>query len=284
MTISILHSKITRLEKELAGLRKKDAQDAKKEGDYNAAANKAGLEAAKSKTLSAASSKLRQAEAARKGAASAATRRAGYAKDIATKNADLMKTRTALTKEEEKQRSKIAKDIDRQQAMQLRRQSEIDKRVVTGVSAVHATESADGAVSLEKFDVFISHASEDKGDFVRELAEKARAAGLKVFYDEMTLKWGDSLRAKIDHGLANSRFGVVVLSEAFFKKEWPQRELDGLFSMEIEGRSLILPIWHKISKDEVMKKSPTLAGKLALNTASLSTDEIVERLVEIVKR
>jgi hypothetical protein len=40
-----------------------------------------------------------------------------------------------------------------------------------------------------------------------------------VWFDEFTLKVGDSLRRTIDHGLGYSRFGVVVLSPAFFAKE-----------------------------------------------------------------
>ncbi|MBC8064574.1 MAG: toll/interleukin-1 receptor domain-containing protein, partial [Chlorobia bacterium] len=129
-------------------------------------------------------------------------------------------------------------------------------------------------------DAFISHASEDKDDFVRDLAKRLTDAGVTVWYDEQSLGVGDSLRRKIDEGLARSRFGIVILSTHFFKKEWPQRELDGLVALETAGRSRILPIWHKVSKDEVAAFSPTLADKVALNTAVLTIDEIVEKLVD----
>src|SRR5690606_30011114 len=123
---------------------------------------------------------------------------ATYAKGIATKNADLMKAQTSLTKEEDRLRSKVAKDIERQQTDQLRKQRDIENRVVSSM-AVQRRRGPDAQerATAESYDVFISHASEDKDDFVRELAEKAKVAGLKVFYDEMTLEWGDSLRAKI---------------------------------------------------------------------------------------
>ena len=62
------------------------------------------------------------------------------------------------------------------------------------------------------FDVFISHASEDKDDFVRDLANSLQRHGLKVWYDEFTLRVGDSLRRSIENGLKNSSYGVVVLS------------------------------------------------------------------------
>ena len=86
-----------------------------------------------------------------------------------------------------------------------------------------------------KWDVFVCHASEDKDDFVRPLARKLEAHGLKVWFDEFTLTVGDSLRRSIDRGLAGSRFGVVVISPNFLQKEWPQRELDGLVARETGG-------------------------------------------------
>lgn len=115
----------------------------------------------------------------------------------------------------------------------------------------------------KEWDVFISHASEDKEEFVRPLAAELERSGLRVWYDETTLKVGDSLRSAIDEGLAHSRFGIVVLSESFFAKQWPQRELDGLVSKEVAGLNVILPVWHKVSLDEVRRYSLTLAGRVA---------------------
>jgi hypothetical protein len=79
----------------------------------------------------------------------------------------------------------------------------------------------DRALAGEEHDVFICHASEDKGDFVRPLADELQRQGLRVWYDEFTLKVGDSLRREIDRGLRDARYGVVVLSPAFFVKDWP---------------------------------------------------------------
>ena len=135
------------------------------------------------------------------------------------------------------------------------------------------------APNQEHNDFFICHASEDKEGFVRQLAETLEDKGASVWYDEFTLNVGDSLRREIDRGLANSRFGVVILSEAFFKKEWPQKELDGLVALEIQGLSRILPIWHKVSVDEVARYSPMLADKVALNTSLKSVEDIAEALL-----
>ncbi len=104
------------------------------------------------------------------------------------------------------------------------------------------------------YDVFICHASEDKDEFVRPLANALRSANVAVWYDEFTLKLGDSIRRSLDRGLSQSRFGVVVLSHAFFNKNWPQYELDGLAERETKGRdTVILPVWHGVSHDNVMQ-------------------------------
>ena len=133
-----------------------------------------------------------------------------------------------------------------------------------------------------EYDVFISHASEDKDSVVRPLAQALVAQGLKVWYDEFELKIGDSLRRKIDRGLAMSRFGIVVLSPAFIKKGWTNYELDGIISKANTGEQVMLPIWHGITKKEVLEYSPSLADKVARNTASYTVEEIAEEIAELI--
>src|SRR5277367_4797776 len=90
-----------------------------------------------------------------------------------------------------------------------------------------------------EWDAFISHASEDKDRFVRPLAHALTSLGARIWYDESTLKLGDSLSQSIDNGLARSRFGIVVLSRAFMSKPWPRHELQGLVTRQLIGRSRI---------------------------------------------
>jgi hypothetical protein len=80
--------------------------------------------------------------------------------------------------------------------------------------------------------IFLSHASEDKDEVARPLAIMLRKRGYSVWFDEFTLKLGDSLRRSIDSGLGKCDFGIVVLSPSFFAKEWTQKELDALTSRE----------------------------------------------------
>lgn len=136
----------------------------------------------------------------------------------------------------------------------------------------------------EEYDVFISHATEDKDDLVRPLANSLVGHGLRVWYDEFELRIGDSLRRKIDAGLAKSRFGVVVLSHSFFAKNWPQYELDGLVTREMTGEQVILPLWHRITKAEVIAHSPSLADKVARNTSDFTIEEIAREIADVIKK
>lgn len=139
------------------------------------------------------------------------------------------------------------------------------------------------AESPRAFDVFISHASEDKEDLVRPLAEALRDAGLEVWYDEFELKLGMSLRRSIDGGISQARFGLVVLSEAFFAKGWPQYELDGMVTAQVSGKQILLPLWHGLSRDDVMAKSPSLADKVALVTGGRTIDSMVDEIVDAIQ-
>jgi hypothetical protein len=120
----------------------------------------------------------------------------------------------------------------------------------------------------KKWDIFISHASEDKEAVARPLAESLRRSFVRVWLDEHQLMLGDSLSRKIDEGLAESHFGVVILSPAFFGKHWPMTELAGLRAREEAGLKVILPVWHNVDKPTVAKFSPPLADVFAVNTAN----------------
>jgi hypothetical protein len=133
------------------------------------------------------------------------------------------------------------------------------------------------------YDAFISHASEDKEKLVHPLANALTKMGFRIWYDEFTLKVGDSLRQSIDKGLINSRYGIVILSPSFFAKNWPQYELNGLSSREIAGRKVILPVWYKITKDDLLAYSPTLADKVAVTTDKKPIKIVAAALAEVLR-
>ena len=143
-------------------------------------------------------------------------------------------------------------------------------------------EQPDVVSDSETYDVFISHASEDKEEFVRQFANTLTNKGLKVWYDEFTLRIGDSLRQKIDRGLAKSRVGLVVLSPSFIAKGWTNYELDGMVTRNISGEQILLPIWHKLTKQDVIDFSPSLADKVARSTATHTIDEISNEIADLI--
>jgi TIR domain len=133
----------------------------------------------------------------------------------------------------------------------------------------------------DEWDVFISHASEDKDAIATPLAEALRAKGLRIWYDDFSLKLGDSIRQSIDRGLARSRFGVVILSGRFFEKHWPQQELNGLATREVNGAKVILPVWHGVGFVEVRNYSPMLADRSAVQTKN-GLAHVVEKIMDVV--
>ena len=135
----------------------------------------------------------------------------------------------------------------------------------------------------KEYDVFISHASEDKDDVARPLAEALRNNGLTVWYDEFELRIGDSLRRKIDKGIANSNFGVIVISRDFINKGWTNYELDGLITRAVNGEQTMLPVWHNITKREVINYSPSLADKLARSTTDFTVEEIADEIADLIQ-
>ena len=173
------------------------------------------------------------------------------------------------------------------QAMAPARPNIVDlQSIAQNAAAYSGTEGTPPVAPSEKqHDVFISHASEDKDAVVRPLAEALVARGVDVWYDEFTLRVGSSLRRTIDAGLANSRFGVVVLSDTFFKKGWTNYELDGLVTRDVAAgdAQLILPIWHRVTKDEVMGYSPSLADRVALRTSENTIDEMADEIAAVVR-
>lgn len=132
------------------------------------------------------------------------------------------------------------------------------------------------------YDAFISHASEDKEKLVKPLAKGLAKLRFRVWYDEFELTVGDSLRQSIDRGLATSRYGIVVLSKAFFAKNWPQYELNGLVAREIDGTKVILPIWYAIEKEDVLRYSLPLADKVALRSPPTSVRGLARALAKVL--
>jgi hypothetical protein len=134
----------------------------------------------------------------------------------------------------------------------------------------------------QHWDFFIAHAVEDKEEIARPLADGLNARGLLVWYVDYSLKEGDDLRKCIDYGLSRSRLGIVILSEHFLEKKWPQEELNDLAGREADGKKAILPVWHKVGFQQVFKHSPVLADRVAVSMDK-GLECAVQRILEAAK-
>ncbi|HAO07550.1 MAG TPA: toll/interleukin-1 receptor domain-containing protein [Chryseobacterium sp.] len=135
----------------------------------------------------------------------------------------------------------------------------------------------------KKWDVFISHASEDKDTIVRNLSKALQSLYLKVWYDEFSLKVGDSLSKSIDEGLIESNFGIVIISKDFLRKKWTDYEYRSLLSKEENGKKVILPIWHNITTEEVKKFSLFLSDKVALDSSKHTIGQLSVKLIQVIR-
>jgi len=263
MSIRTCQDNVARTLKELADLERKSADETKKEVSKSKEIDRIQRSITSSTSSGIVRSKQQQMLRLADDIARIQAKKADLARKVADKTAQLNRYREALSKEEEKERKKVIEAEKRREREHLEHQRSVT-RELTQQKNLKMRFEAENMLG-EEYDAFISHASEDKEEFVRPLADKLNNSGYKIWYDESELKVGDSLRRSIDRGLANSRYGIVILSSSFFAKNWPQYELDGLVAKEMEGRKVILPIWHKVSKDEVRSYSPSLADKVSIN-------------------
>jgi hypothetical protein len=131
----------------------------------------------------------------------------------------------------------------------------------------------------EKPWAFISHDSRDKDELVRPLADKLRAMMCPVWYDEYSLKVGDSVRESIDRGLGDAPKCILVLSPNFLSNPgWTKGEFNAAMGKHFSaGGSVLLPIWHGVSKADVEAYSPMVADIQALKS-DRAIDELAREL------
>lgn len=130
--------------------------------------------------------------------------------------------------------------------------------------------------------VFISHASEDKEAIAAPLATHLRRKGVDIWYDAFSLKPGDSLMGSIEKGLAECDYGIVIISPSFLRKEWPERELNGLLTMQMYSKKEIIPILHDITPGELLKKKPMLADLYSIRS-DIPFHKLVDKITEILQ-
>jgi hypothetical protein len=116
---------------------------------------------------------------------------------------------------------------------------------------------------------FISHDSRDKAEIAKPLAERLKKRMCTVWYDEYSLRIGDSLRESIEKGIKECSKCILILSPNFLSNDgWTKKEFDSIFQRElIEGKHLVLPIWHNVSKQEIYNYCPSLSNIVAISSS-----------------
>lgn len=129
---------------------------------------------------------------------------------------------------------------------------------------VRTSASAEERSRFEKPLAFISHDSRDKELIARPIAMGLSKMRCPVWYDEYSLKVGDSLRRSIEKGLKESKKCVLILSPNFLSNEgWTRTEFDSVFTRQIlEGSDVVLPVWAGVTKQQVYEYSPSLLDRI----------------------
>ena len=133
-------------------------------------------------------------------------------------------------------------------------------------------------------DTFICHASEDKESIARPLRDALQEIGVSAWLDESEVRVGDSIRRKIDQGLAACRSATVILSRPFFGKAWAQYEMDGIIQRQVSGDMLLFPIRHAITIDEIKNYSPSLADIVSLSSSDHTPQQIAAEIADRISR
>lgn len=285
MSIRQLTSEIASLNKDIANLQEKYAKEKKLESDKKLKIISIQKTITKSTSASMLTAKQKQIAQLENEIAQSTKKQANLSKEIASKQKKHSDRSASLIKEQEKdakEKSVSQDNVLKSYELKIKSlQQQMDKFQINDITE-SVKNNIYGQDNSINYDVFISHASEDKESFVNDLVEELTKLGVKVWYDKLCIIWGDSLRSKIDEGLRNSKYGIVILSEAYIKKGWTQYELEGLFNIEMTNGKTILPIWHNITKRQVQEFSPTIAGRLAINTTMQTADEIALELVSLL--
>lgn len=283
MSIEQYQRAVSSLDKDIADLEKKKAASDGKAADARKKA--ANVSISKNASASTVKNKMKQIESYTNAAIKAEKESADLQNKIAGKRDKRNAAAQRLQKEETAERKRQDRTTQRIMRSYESRIEELQNMTASTIPITATPIVGDNEEqNMPEYDVFVSHAWEDKDDFVDEFVDELRNLGIKVWYDTSEIKWGDSMRKRIDGGLRKSRFGVAVLSPNYISegKYWTKAELDGLFQLDSIGGKVLLPIWHNLTKKEVMEYSPIIASKLAMNTASMTPREIADELKKLL--
>src|SRR5690349_15231336 len=110
------------------------------------------------------------------------------------------------------------------------------------------------------FDVFLSHASEDK-EAVKALARSLGTVGIKAWIDAEQMPPGAIIDAEVAEGLDQSRHLLTWITDAWVKKVYPRWEV-GIFSTSDQCGRKLIPILR--TSWDIKRLGPEVSRRVAL--------------------
>ena len=137
---------------------------------------------------------------------------------------------------------------------------------------------------FERPQAFICHDHRDKDSIAQPLALALQRRMCMVWFDEFSLRVGDSLRSQIEKGIKECSKCIIILTRNFLNNEgWGKREYDSIFTREVvEEQGIILPVWYRVSRNDVFQYSPVLADKVGVDW-QLGEDEVARKLAQAIE-
>lgn len=277
MSLSIYRNKVKRLNNDLSRIAKQIKTNADKQAETVNKTQKEIKKFGQAKT----ESRFKTIERNIKREEEKSTKLTKESSQLLKKKAKIMKDLAAaelkLSELEIKDKTKKINDMNDDYDKSI---GKLEASLTKEINKVNQQKFADKAV-----DVFVSHASSDKEDFVDSLVTNMKDSGINVWYDSESIGWGESIRRGIDNGIQNARFCMVIISKDFMERYWTQYELDSIFQKDAtENNNILLPVWHDITKEEIAAKSHHLTGRKALNSSEDSIEDITFMLLKLLNK
>lgn len=152
---------------------------------------------------------------------------------------------------------------------------------VQSLTPIREAVEVQAAQHLDKRDVFLCHAWDDRQGPAKQLHDLLEAAGVRVWFSEKDLGLGVPMMRAIDRGLANSKVGLVLVTPALLARLPKESVADKELSTLLAGNRLV-PIVHNTTYEALREVSPMLASRTGLDTAEDSLSEVAAKIAELV--
>jgi hypothetical protein len=137
-------------------------------------------------------------------------------------------------------------------------------------------------VRTQEQDVFLCHAWPDRQADAKDVYDMLLDEDVSVWFSEVSLRPGTDMRVAIDRGLVSSRMGIVLVTPAMLEKLRTDRSIASNEPSALLRRSLLVPVMHGVTFEELDQVSPTLASRGGFSTAEEPMRDIVVKIAELV--